>query len=153
MLHHATSKHGRKVMREIIVLLVAFALAGCNVTSQRNAPIPSGPPPTASVPDKQLFGQARQAVLANLKDPDSAKFGTKLERRQAATRDGRPYEFVCGEVNAKNSFGGYTGAKMFLWYASDMGNGPRTILESTSSDLAALEANYTMLTLCAPAQS
>jgi hypothetical protein len=135
-----------------IAMLASLGLAGCYATTATVPSVPAGPPPTASVPDKQLFGQARQAVLANLKDPDSAKFGTKLERRQAATRDGRPYEFVCGEVNAKNSFGGYTGAQMFLWYASDMGQGPRTIMES-SSDIAAMEATLAMFTLCAPAQS
>lgn len=44
---------------------------------------------------------AKNAVLVDLKDPDSAKFGDF----QMVGRDG-----ACLEVNARNSFGGYTGA-------------------------------------------
>ena len=46
--------------------------------------------------------EAKKAVLANLKDPDSAKFGkfTKVGENHA-----------CMTVNAKNSMGGYTGDK------------------------------------------
>lgn len=44
--------------------------------------------------------EARKAVLANLKDPDSAKFGkfTQMNEKSA-----------CLTVNARNSMGGYTG--------------------------------------------
>ena len=52
-----------------------------------------------------LFSAARQEVLANLKDPDSAKFGPLL-----VTEGG----VVCGTVNAKNSFGGFVGTTYFL---------------------------------------
>ena len=44
-------------------------------------------------------------VLEAMKDPDSAKF-----RNVAATTTGA---FVCGEVNAKNSMGGYAGFTRF----------------------------------------
>jgi hypothetical protein len=102
---------------------LVLALAGCNVTTANVPPPvePTGPPPTAQVPDKELFKQARQAVLASLKDPESARFGPKFERRKHSTRSGQPYEMVCGEVNSKNSFGGYGGMKMFVWIASDLG--------------------------------
>lgn len=50
---------------------------------------------------------AREAVLARLKDPDSAKFG------QIVARDSG---IVCGYVNSKNSFGGYTGDKAFIYF-------------------------------------
>ena len=48
-------------------------------------------------------GQAKKAVRAVLKDPDSAKFGafTKFDQNEA-----------CLTVNAKNSLGGYTGDQM-----------------------------------------
>lgn len=44
--------------------------------------------------------EAKKAVLANLKDPDSAKFGkfTRVNEERA-----------CLTVNAKNSMGGYVG--------------------------------------------
>lgn len=44
--------------------------------------------------------EARKNVKLTLKDPDSAKF-----RNQSSS---------CGEVNAKNSFGAYTGFKRFI---------------------------------------
>lgn len=46
--------------------------------------------------------EAKKAVLANLKDPDSAKFGKFTQVGE---------ERACMTVNAKNSMGGYTGDK------------------------------------------
>ena len=53
----------------------------------------------------KLESQAKKAVESQLKDPDSAKF---------QNLDG-----ICGEVNAKNSFGAYGGFKKFI----DTGDG------------------------------
>lgn len=48
----------------------------------------------------------KQVVLSRLKDPGSAQFsGLRLSKSGLA---------LCGEVNAKNSYGGYTGAKLFV---------------------------------------
>ena len=49
------------------------------------------------------------AVRASLKDPNSALFG-----RIAAARQTDGTLKVCGEVNARNSFGGYAGMKPYL---------------------------------------
>jgi hypothetical protein len=46
--------------------------------------------------------EAKKAVLANLKDPDSAKFGKFTQVGE---------NLACMTVNAKNSMGGYTGDK------------------------------------------
>ncbi len=46
--------------------------------------------------------ESKKAVLANLKDPDSAKFGKFTQVGE---------ELACMTVNAKNSMGGYTGDK------------------------------------------
>jgi hypothetical protein len=54
--------------------------------------------------------KARQAVQARLKDPESAQF-----RNLRETSTGN----VCGEVNARNEMGGYTGFKQFI--VSDSG--------------------------------
>ena len=54
-------------------------------------------------------------VKAKLKDPDSAQF-----RNLQYTPP-----FVCGEVNAKNSFGGYNGFERFITGTRDA-----TFLES-----------------------
>jgi hypothetical protein len=63
--------------------------------------MPSPPPP-------EQFPDARRAIIRILKDPDSAKFGTLFER--PAKR------IVCGEVNSKNSYGGYTGMTPFVYF-------------------------------------
>jgi hypothetical protein len=44
---------------------------------------------------------ARKAVLAELKDPDSAKFGEFTKSEDS--------DMACYTVNAKNSLGGYIG--------------------------------------------
>lgn len=54
---------------------------------------------TATEAEKALT-EAKTAVLATLKDPDSAKFG-----QWTVVND----ELACLDVNAKNSYGGYTG--------------------------------------------
>ena len=50
-----------------------------------------------------------QVITKNMKDPESAKFQNwhyvKASKKLPAT--------FCGQVNAKNSFGGYTGFKHF----------------------------------------
>lgn len=53
--------------------------------------------------------RARNAVLANLRDPDSAKF--RNVRKLGMLGEGSPEgaAVYCGEVNAKNAMGGYVG--------------------------------------------
>lgn len=48
--------------------------------------------------------QIEELIRSRLRDPDSAQFG-----RMYVARDG----FVCGFVNAKNSFGGYVGDRLY----------------------------------------
>ncbi len=47
-------------------------------------------------------------VKHGLKDPYTAKFNSLFVRRE------RAYISVCGEVNAKNSFGAYVGSRPFF---------------------------------------
>lgn len=54
--------------------------------------------------------KGQELVKSRLKDPSSAKFRNLYFIR--ASVGGAPT--VCGEVNAKNSFGGMTGYKRFL---------------------------------------
>ncbi|WP_267268543.1 SPOR domain-containing protein [Pseudomonas protegens] len=71
-------------MRGLLVMGLAFALAGCGGND---------------------IEKARTAVADRLKDPDSAKF-----RNERQVADGG----VCGEVNGKNGFGAYSGFAPFL---------------------------------------
>lgn len=62
-----------------------------------------------SVAQSPLITQAQASVRSILKDPGSAIF-----IRSDVFQNGR---IVCGLVNAKNSYGGYTGERTFLWDA------------------------------------
>jgi hypothetical protein len=62
--------------------------------------------------DGQKFAwieKGREAIAQRLKDPDSAKFrGVYFMKR------GEYPPLVCGEVNSKNSLGGYAGFQRFI---------------------------------------
>jgi hypothetical protein len=64
---------------------------------------------TSSQPE--TFPEARKAIIRILKDPDSVKFGQLFEGRGLSGK-----ETICGEVNAKNGFGGYTGMTPFVYF-------------------------------------
>ena len=53
---------------------------------------------------KKQITAIQDAVREELKDPESAKF------RKLKATDGNSF---CGQVNAKNSYGGYTGFRTF----------------------------------------
>lgn len=95
-------------MQTKIILMLIFGgiLMSCAPSAQLvdRAPI-SWTRSSASDSEK---AQARVAVIAELKDPDSASFG------EIYALDGsNGVRSICGYVNAKNSFGGYTGMIMF----------------------------------------
>lgn len=57
---------------------------------------------------EKTIAAAQEAVKKGLKDPDSAKF----QNLRITDYDGG--KVVCGEINAKNSYGGYVGYKRFV---------------------------------------
>lgn len=57
--------------------------------------------------EDQAIEKGKEGVVALLKDPDSAKF------RNVALKPFGDGKVVCGEVNAKNSYGGYVGFRGF----------------------------------------
>ena len=67
-------------------------------------------------------------VRARLKDPDSARF-------QNIRNVGRGE--ICGEVNAKNAFGGYVGFQHF-WLKDADAPQPTLVIDSPSSRLAGI---------------
>ena len=58
--------------------------------------------------------EAKSAMLAKLRDPQSAQFGT-FTHSTKPNANGISTDVVCGTVNAKNGFGGYIGAKPFAY--------------------------------------
>lgn len=83
-----------------MIIPIALFLSACS-TSNSNAP-----PPVIQLTPQQKT-EIEHSVLALLKDPESARFGPM----RAGTVAGATA--VCGWVNAKNSFGGYTGMELF----------------------------------------
>jgi hypothetical protein len=64
---------------------------------------------TKNLGDERLLTDAAKATIkANLKDPSSAIFGPIHTRR-----DIKGVINICGTVNARNSFGGFTGPMVF----------------------------------------
>jgi hypothetical protein len=87
------------------VLLAALALAGCNQHSNETE--------VTSLSDAELFAQAKAALLRSAKDPASMQIGSMYRRRTGWALGNM--EVVCGTVNGKNSFGGFTGPKTFAY--------------------------------------
>lgn len=57
---------------------------------------------------------AQAAVRMQLKDPESARF-QNVRRKILVGNDGVSRDVVCGQVNAKNGFGGYAGNDWFFY--------------------------------------
>ncbi|WP_019933859.1 hypothetical protein [Oceanimonas smirnovii] len=87
--------------------------------------------------------QARNAVLLSLKDPESAKFtnwyGTREPGEDSASA-------ICGEVNARNSYGGYSGFTHFAVVSNTVYLYTNTPIYGVSDD------NIRIVELCTPAQ-
>ena len=60
--------------------------------------------------DVALIEATKQVVAATLKDPGSAQF------KNVVVYAGGKQRTVCGEVNGKNSYGGYVGFRKFYKY-------------------------------------
>ena len=74
--------------------------------------------------DRWAWAEAQKAyvkvnVLARLKDPGSAYFG-RVFVRVPDKFDKKANGIVCGSVNAKNSFGGYTGMQGFVTFQNSL---------------------------------
>lgn len=60
-----------------------------------------------------MVDAARKAITYSLTDPDSAKFREVFVAPNQVA--------VCGEVNAKNSYGGYVGFRRFMYSPTKQG--------------------------------
>ncbi len=68
------------------------------------------PTETVALAPKQVTA-VKQVVARNLKDPESARFDRPF---RAARSQVDQVVMVCGLVNARNSYGGYTGNSYFI---------------------------------------
>jgi len=94
------------ISERIVPLVLAVSLSvGANVASAAGSA--SKPSPNAT----RLIEMAKAKASEDLKDPDSALFrNVALHRGAKATN----ISYICGEMNAKNGFGGYIGYKPFI---------------------------------------
>ena len=89
-------------MKFIAITLVLFA-------SAHSAPSIAGPVTGAA--KERLINEAKAAISHDLKDPSSAQFRNIWIAYEAEIDKST----VCGEVNAKNSFGAYVGFAQFAY--------------------------------------
>ena len=76
--------------------------------------------PTLAQTQAAMTAQAKAIIAKRMVDPASLQLrNTKLVR--TVSPQGRPVEVLCGEYNAKNRMGGFTGFKMFLFEPVEMG--------------------------------
>jgi hypothetical protein len=117
-------------MGKTVAIMMALALAGCaNAGAQmqlRSMPVE----PVSLTPDQR---QAVDNTLRGLmKDPDSVKIKNIVSTR----RDGTI--FVCGSINAKNSYGGYAGFSPFRIDIEEA-TGRTKVVSNPSSDADYME--------------
>ena len=93
-----------------LALAVALGFAG--------RALAAGEPPAVAA-----FARAAKATLtARLKEPESARYRNLFVARAKSEGDAKQPLALCGEVNAKTSYGGYAGFQRF--YVVD-GESPR----------------------------
>ena len=119
-----TSRVGRKTVKSVVLLLYSFVLVGCAGGGNRVDPIENLRNSSMTVvegysrsvatalafgdQEGQVIEKAKLAVSASLKDPGSAQFQNVRMANYGS------WKVVCGEVNGKNSYGGYVGFGPFV---------------------------------------
>lgn len=88
------------------IAIIGFAIVGIGLTMSRPEIDAAAPEPKAEpYPRAELSPTARAILRAESKDADSLKFRNEFTARPGV---------YCGEVNGKNSFGGYPGFRRFI---------------------------------------
>lgn len=105
-------------MKRLLLILLAVQVGGCGAISQQktNALLKVSKPADWGVLDRNHESKERAAILQELKDPDSAKFRFNVGRDvyQALSEPVLVWNSSV-YVNAKNSFGGYTGERAYVF--------------------------------------
>lgn len=101
-----------------LAILLLLALSGCASTGSSPSQEEITSVKARFDPSEEQIERAKQNVKGQLKDPQSAQFERMYGVKTYALDDnGEKGEVrliaVCGYVNARNSFGGYTGRTLF----------------------------------------
>jgi hypothetical protein len=94
-------------MRNGWIMFVSVALAGCQTAANPDPVSVAGPYTPTTLTSTQVSA-VKNSVSAKLREPGTAKFG-----EIAGALDAAGNLHVCGMVNAKNGFGGFTGMSPF----------------------------------------
>lgn len=92
----------------------------------------------ASASDAEIH--AKNRVAKHLKDPDSAQFSGVEFHAYENSESSRLTGYVCGSVNAKNSYGGYGGDIRFIVDVEVWNNGRSSKTSELLMDDADLDA-------------
>lgn len=101
--------------------VLALLLSGCGTPSVQRVPEPIPVVDTRNA-DYGPYPSNHEALVRswaaeNLKDPESARFGKISQpRKEYMFHNSQPFfgYSVCASINAKNSYGGYTGSQV-VW--------------------------------------
>lgn len=107
-------------------ILIVSAVSSCQTHSQNKPPVEQGWKPDTENADYGAYPTnyvdlIKSWYMNNLKDPDSAKFVhfSRPRKEHAITNQFNKEAMfgysVCATVNAKNSYGGYTGGRT-MWF-------------------------------------
>ncbi len=125
-------------MRVFLIFSISALLSGCASTMP-------APPQTSKISvSREELSAIETGLRESLKDPGSMVLGSV-----AAASSGDGIVYVCGTVNAKNSFGGYVGYQPFLGIMASMKAEGKTIAHFSVSSIGGSETDASIvISLC-----
>ncbi|MBX3580787.1 MAG: hypothetical protein KF810_02675 [Rhizobiaceae bacterium] len=116
----------------MLVSLLGASVAACTAAgapppvpaSAAGQPFPTAPTVAGYTLTAEDIAAVKRDLAASMKDPESARFGETM----MASPGGAGLINVCGTVNGKNSFGGYTGSKPFMGSLTTNNAGKRVFI-------------------------
>ena len=85
-------------VKRLLSTSIALALVGCGPTEN----------PSSGVSDGDFIVKSQTLVLGKLRDTSGVKWRNLYVSRSSGAR------VLCGEINSKNGFGGYSGFQQFV---------------------------------------
>ena len=116
------------------LFILTFFVTSCDQSTEK--------PPDV---DATLIASAEQEISRDLMDPDSARF-----RNLRVVNDSKSGKAVCGELNAKNSFGGYVGFAPFLWRENQPDGDLRILIDSDGTSTYRWDKLKRIKAVCEP---
>jgi hypothetical protein len=131
-----------------LLLIMAAMLSGCMgqyMTPQAEVVMPRGLPRILLSPD--ALAAAETETAGTLKDPESARFFDLVAYQKPPSNI-----VVCGNVNAKNSLGGYVGKVPFVIELAPTGPNSYRMVDGLVADATnqGIQTFYSINPLCGP---